>query len=36
MGLENPDSADFENMKGLLKVSASVIGPNDNAKKMEP
>ena len=36
MGLENPDSEDFENMKGLLKISANVTGPSDNAQKLEP
>ena len=34
-GLENPDSEDFENMKGLLKLSANVTGPKDNAQKLE-
>ncbi len=24
IGLENPDAEDFENMKGLLKISANV------------
>ena len=36
VGLENPDAEDFENMKGLLKISANVIGPKDNAQKLEP
>lgn len=35
IGLDNPDSEDFENMKGLLKLSANVTGPNDNAQKLE-
>jgi len=35
LGLDNPDAEDFENMKGLLKISASVTGPNDNAVKLE-
>lgn len=35
VGLENPDSEDFENMKGLLKISANVTGPGDNAQKLE-
>ena len=36
MALDNPDSEDFENMKGLLKLSANITGPNDNAVKLEP
>ena len=36
MGLENPDAEDFENLKGLLKISANVTGPSDNAQKLEP
>ena len=36
VGLDNPDAEDFENMKGLLKISANVTGPNDNAQKLEP
>ena len=35
MALDNPDSEDFENMKGLLKISANVTGPKDNAQKLE-
>ena len=35
VALENPDSEDFENMKGLLKISANVTGPKDNAQKLE-
>lgn len=36
VALENPDAEDFENMKGLLKISANCVGPNDNAQKLEP
>ena len=36
MALDNPDSEDYENMKGLLKLSANVTGPSDNAVKLEP
>ena len=35
VGLDNPDAEDFENMKGLLKVSLNVTGPKDNAQKLE-
>ena len=35
VGLENPDAEDFENMKGLLMISANVTGPKDNAQKLE-
>lgn len=35
MALDNPDAEDFENMKGLMKISANVTGPNDNAQKLE-
>ena len=35
IALENPDAEDFENMKGLLKISGSVLGPNDNAMRLE-
>lgn len=35
VGLENPDAEDFENMKGLIKISANCTGPNDNAQKLE-
>ena len=35
VALDNPDAEDFENMKGLLKVSANVTGPKDNAQKLE-
>ena len=35
VGLDNPDAEDFENMKGLLKISANCTGPNDNAQKLE-
>lgn len=35
LGLDNPDAEDFENMKGLLKISANVTGPKDNAQKLE-
>lgn len=31
MALDNPDSEDFDNMKGLLKLSANATGPKDNA-----
>lgn len=35
VALDNPDSEDFENMKGLLKISANVTGPKDNAHKLD-
>ena len=36
VALDNPDAEDFENMKGLLKISANCTGPKDNAQKLEP
>lgn len=36
VALDNPDCEDYENMKGLLKISANVTGPGDNAQKLEP
>ena len=36
VALENQDAEDFENMKGLLKISANVTGPKDNSLKLEP
>ena len=35
VGLDNPDSEDYEVMKGLLKISANCTGPKDNAQKLE-
>ena len=35
LGLDNPDAEDFENMKGLVQISANVTGPGDNAQKLE-
>ena len=35
VGLENPDVEDFENMKGLMKISVNVTGPKDNAQRLE-
>lgn len=35
VGLENPDAEDFENMKGLMKISVNVTGPKDNAQRLE-
>ena len=35
IGLDNPDSEDYEVMKGLLKISANCTGPKDNAQKLE-
>ena len=36
MGLSNPDSENFTQVKGLLKASFSVQGPNDEQSKLEP
>jgi len=36
VALENQDAEDFENIKGLLKISANCTGPKDNAQKLEP
>ena len=31
MALDNPDSDDFDSMKGLLKLSVNATGPKDNS-----
>jgi hypothetical protein len=36
VGLENSDSDDFSQVKGMLKMSLSVRGPNDEQKTLKP